>query len=67
MLSYRYLVGYISESRHGQRILSKIISRNKQISTSKDIEEIQLELQKECNAEKIILLSFSKMGYFDDL
>ncbi len=67
MMSYRYLIGYISESRHGQHILSKIFVRNKPIATSQDIEAIQFELQKECNAEKIILLSFSKMGYFDDL
>ena len=64
MMPYRYLIGFISESKHGQNILSKILERNKPIATSQDIEAIQIELQRECNAEKVILLSFSKMGAF---
>ena len=65
MMSYRYLIGYISESRHGQHILLKILERNKLIATSQDIEEIQIGLQKDCKVDKFILISFSKLEGFD--
>ena len=65
MLIYRYLIGYISESRQGQCIASKIISGNKPILNSKDIEEIQLWLQKDCGVQKIRILSFSKLEGLD--
>lgn len=67
MFLHRYLIGYVSESKHGQHILNAIIERSKPISTSKDVEKIQSELQKDCNAEKIILLSFSKLEGFNDV
>lgn len=65
MMSYRYLIGYVAESRQGQHIVSATIDRIEPILTSKDIEKLQSYLQKECGAEKVTLLSFSKLKSVD--
>ena len=66
MMVYKYLIGYRSTSKHGtQQIGRTIITRNKPILNLKDVEEIELWLQKDCGIEKIIVLSFSKLEGFD--
>ena len=62
MMIHKYLIGYMSTSKHGTQT---IITRNKPILNLKDVEEIELWLQKDCGVEKIIVLSFSKLEGFD--
>lgn len=61
MTAYRYLIGYISESRQGQCIASATIAGGSPILNLKDIEEVERQLQKDFNARKIGVLSFSKL------
>ena len=62
MMTYRYLVSYMTESIHGtQQIVSAIIARNKAILTSKDIQEAEEWLKKDTGVAKVGLLSFSKL------
>lgn len=62
MITYRYLVGYITESKHGtQKMEASIIVRNKLILTVKDVEEVEAVLKKDFDVNKVILLSFSQL------
>lgn len=62
MMTYRYLVGYVTESKYGaQRIGASIIDRSKPIVTAKDVEEAETELKKDFDVDKVILLSFSEL------
>ena len=62
MITYRYLVGYITESKHGtQKMGASIIVRNKLILTVKDVEEVEAVLKKDFDVNKVILLSFSQL------
>ena len=59
---HQYLVGYITESKHGTQMFGKaIIKRAEMILTSEDIEEIESVLVNKPNIRSVMLLSFSKM------
>lgn len=61
MMTYRYLIGYMTVSKHGtQQIVSAILDRSKPISTSKDIEDVEARLKADLDADKVALLSFSQ-------
>ena len=63
MMTYRYLLAYATSTGKEQIIGSTIVTLNKPIKTSADIDEITENLKKDFQADKVILLSFSKLGF----
>ena len=62
MMIHRYLIGYMTVSKHGtQQIVSAILDRSKPISTSKDIEDVEARLKTDLNVDKVVLLGFSPL------
>ena len=62
MMIHRYLIGYMTVSKHGtQQIASAILDRSKPISTSKDIEDVEARLKIDLDVDKVVLLGFSQL------
>ncbi len=62
MMTYHYFVSYATESKYGAQCLeSRVIKREKTISTFEDVKNLQDKLAKELNKSRVILLSFSKL------
>ena len=62
MMTYHYLLGYMTETKYGtQQIHKSIFANDKQILTSEDVEEVEEFLRENWDVEKVILFSFSKL------
>lgn len=62
MMTYRYFIGYATESKHGAQCLEcSAITREKPISNMEDVKDIQDKLAKDLEKRRVILLSFSKL------